>query len=141
MRSGRKRGAFGKTEFKAGLTVEAAYVMAIVLMSVGALIRFGFRIHDEATADFVLNEGIELSGHSRDPDNLEISERGEGRMEYSMYIRDPDIRISGEGKKITGVFSSEKYTKIMTDKGFEPEKLMRMITLIEKAGDKIANGI
>ena len=135
----KKRGFFMKKvfghELKGSLTVEAAYVIAVVLMSLAGLMKFSFKIHDEVSANFVMNEGMEIAGHSRNPDLLSISESGNERLEYALYLRDSKLGLEGEGKKLSAKFTSEEYTKLMSDKGFEPEKLMRMITLIEKADD------
>lgn len=125
-----------KRRLAGGLTVEAAYVMATVLFSLAGLFKYSFRIHDEASAGFVMNEGLLIAGHSREPDLEAISEKGENRLKYSMYIKDIDLRLEGKGKKLKVEGFSDDYVKSMTDKGFEPEKIMRMITLIERVGIK-----
>lgn len=123
------------SELKGSLTVEAAYIMAIVIMSLAGLIKFSFKVHDEVSAGFVMNEGIEIAGHSKKPDLQDIAERGEKRLEYAVYLRDHRLSLEEDGGRLSAKFISEEYTKLMSDKGFEPEKLMRMITLIEKADD------
>lgn len=124
-----------KKRLKASLTVEAAYIISLVLLCMAVLIRFGFQIHDQAVGNAVLNEGIELAGHAAEPDTGNLSVRGSRRMEHALSGQGFQITISEYRDGFRGSAGGNRYRREMTDKGFRPEKFLRRITLIEGLGD------
>ncbi|MDO4266480.1 MAG: hypothetical protein Q4C63_08500 [Eubacteriales bacterium] len=125
-----------KYRIGASITVEASYIMAIVFVSLALLLRFGFQLHDRVVGNAVLNEGIELSGHTEDADTDDLSARGSRRMEHTLSGRGFQIKIEKDGDGYRGTAGGSRYQREIKDKGFHPEKLMRRITLLEAFGEE-----
>ena len=117
------------------MTVEASYIMAIVLICLAMLLRFGFQIDDRVVGNAVLNEGIELLGHTDEGDEADISARGSRRMEHTLSGRGFQIQITADGEGYRGTAGGSRYQKEIRDKGFHPERFMRKITLLEAFGE------
>ena len=130
-----RRGKREQRRLPASLTVEAAYVMGIVLFAMAVLLRYGFQLHDQVTGNAVLNEGIELLGHSEEPDIGALSQRGSRRMEYALSGRQFQIRLQEEGEGYSGTTGGLRYQKEIKDKGFHPERFLRQVTLLEGLGE------
>lgn len=109
--------------------------MAIVFVCLGLLLRYGFQLHDRVVGNAVLNEGIELLGHT-DNDAAELSARGSRRMEHTLSGKGFQVQIEADGDGFRGTAGGSRYQREMIDKGFHPEKLMRRITLLEAFGEE-----
>lgn len=126
-----KASCLWKKRLFASLTVESSYILAIVFVSLGLLFRFGFQVHDAVVGNAVLNEGLELLGHSDEDDPEEVSARGERRMEHSLSGRGFGIEITKDGDGYSGSAGGLRYRRRMQDRGFHPEEFLRMITLFD----------
>lgn len=124
-----------KRRLRASLTIEAAYIVGLILFCMALLIRFGFQIHDQAVGNAVLNEGLELAGHAEEADAGDLSARGSRRMSRALSGKGFQISISRDGEGFRGSAGGNRYQKHMTDRGFHPERFLRRITLIEAMGD------
>lgn len=119
------------------LTVEASFVMGILLFSMAVLLRFSFSLHDQVVGNAVLNEGMELLGHSEEDSGEDLSRRGTRRMEQGLSGRGFRIELSREGTGVRGTAGGERRSTEMRDKGFHPEEFLRRVTLLEAAADRL----
>lgn len=119
------------------LTVEASFVMGILLFSMAVLLRFSFALHDQVVGNAVLNEGMELLGHSEEDAGEDLSRRGTRRMEQALSGRGFRIELSREGTGVRGTAGGERRSTEMWDKGFHPEEFLRRVTLLEAAADRL----
>ena len=122
-------------EYKGSLTVEAAYVMALVLLSLAVFIGKAGQVHDETVSAMVLHEAVEKCRHEK---NLSIREAEAFFRENKgllLQFTGLGLSIQEKGEKRTGKASGEKWEKQIEMKGFRPEQFMRKITLIA-GGDR-----
>lgn len=78
-----------QTKLQAGYTVEAAGVMALVLITIMVLVNQAFRIHTETVSAFSLHEAVEQKRHAVE----HVSER-EITMSARGHIWDLEITAS-----------------------------------------------
>ncbi len=105
--------------FQASYTVEASYVMAIVILSLAVLIRAAYGQCTEITGIMRLHHMIELVRSKEDSAEMEVSLSG---MNGSV------IRKGGE---VSGAASGSAWEKEIRVAVHEPEKWMRMLTIFD----------
>ena len=71
-----------KYTLPASLTVEAAYIVPIALISITAVIVFGFKLHDTVVGNMTANEAAELYNYMPEDkaDEAAVSQDGEARL-------------------------------------------------------------
>lgn len=120
----------GKT-LKGSLTVEAAWIMAMVLLSISVMLQQAGRIHDEAKAAMGLHEAVEKGRHGSAKE-LDASVSGaQEHMGRLMFFPDCNLTIKERGQKICGEARGGKWEKKIEAERFRPEIFLRRITLIE----------
>ena len=113
------------------ITVEASFVIAVVLFVCGALISQGFYVHERNTGMLILMDALEQAQTGREnTDTLEMSERW-GNQALSAYYRcgGCKIEIVKRGIVLTGSFKHRngKTGGNVQMKLFEPERFLRMV--------------
>lgn len=120
---------------KASFTIEAAAVMPIVLMVLVAMILAGYKVHDIFFSNLSANEAVEIYGHLSEEGSESIDAVTEDEnkrlgllfsgRKYSLTMEE---YLDGSSATITGEGESRTYE----DGGFEPEKIIRAVTVIEE---------
>lgn len=121
-------------ELKGSLTVEAACVMAMVLLAISVMIQQAGRIHDETVASMNLHEAIEKGRHG-DGQKLQAAVEG-GRSHTGRLMFFPSFSLTAErrGMRVCGKCSGGKWSGEIEAEMFRPEIFLRKITLIEGLG-------
>ena len=113
------------------LTVEAACVMAIVLMAIGVLIYEAGRMHDETAGAMVLCEAVKKARHEKwlnaDTAAAFFTKSQRLWLNFPSY----DIDIVKRGQKLNGNAWGGGWNREIQMEGFRPELFMRRITLLE----------
>ena len=113
----------GKT-LKGSLTVEAAWIMAMVLLSILVMLQQAGRIHDEAKAAMGMHEAVEKGRHGSVKE-LEASVSGaQEHMGRLLFFPDCNLIIKEKGR-------GGKWKREIEAGRFRPETFLRKITLIE----------
>lgn len=121
---------------KASLTVEAAAVMSIVLLSVMGLILFDFQVHDKAAAVNALLCTLEMYSHR--------NKFGPRADNFRVIAEDTDIYITGAGSPVelesgilpgsmTGTVHYGGLSRTEKNIHLRAERLLRAATLAEPA--------
>jgi len=139
-----------KDGMAASLTVEAAAVFSIVLLSVMALILFCFRLHDRVAASNALIFAVESYSHR--------NKNASWAEDYRTVAENTEIYITGEGQAVelepgllrgsmTGTVRYGEDTWIWKNKHLHTETFLRMATMTElteklkkSGGDKEKTG-
>lgn len=101
---------------KGSYTVEAAIVMSIVLLVLGALIQTAFRWSGDAVGMMRLHEAEEYLRYHREAEKIRLSW--------------PKVEAELKGRTVTGRYYGKK-TEVQMEAGiYEPEEFIRMISLI-----------
>lgn len=113
------------------ITVEASFVMVVVLFICGALISQGFYVHERNTGMLILMDTLEQTQTGRqNTDTVEISERW-GNRALSAYYRcgGCKIEIVKRGSVLTGSFKHRngKTGGNVQMRLCEPERFLRMV--------------
>jgi len=119
---------------KASLTVEAAAVMGIVLLSVMGLILFDFQVHDKAAAVNALICTLEMYSHR--------NKIGPWADNFRVIAEDTDIYITGAGSPVelesgilpgsmTGTVRYGDLSRTEKNTHLRAERLLRAATLAE----------
>lgn len=86
---------------KGSLTVEAAWIMAMVLLSIAVMLQQACRIHDETKAAMGLHEALEKGRHGSAKE-LEASVSGaQEHLGRLMFFPDCDLAIKEKGRGYT----------------------------------------
>ncbi len=117
------------------ITVEAACFMAVVLLSLAALIGNAGRIHDETISAMVLHEAVEKCRHEkgisiRDAELFFNTHKG-----LRLRFTGSGISIQEKGDRRTGKTREESWEKQIEMRVFRPEAFLRKITLVT-GGDR-----
>lgn len=114
---------------RGSITVEAAFILSIALLSIGQMILVCFSLHDKALSRSVLLETVEMSSHRGAEmafdEQLLLNEK---KLENVLCGTKPVMKVDpGEGGTVTG----KDFRYEIRNRHIKPEKLMRMLTLQE----------
>ena len=118
------------------LTVEAAGVMVVVLLSVAVTLHEAGRLHDETNGAMNLHEAVEKGRHERYMDIEVIGLEAEENMGLRMSFPSCQISLKNSFGRIQGEGRGSNWRKRIESREFRPERFLRQITLIESLGDK-----
>lgn len=124
-----------KQGMRGSLTVEAACVMAAVLLAASVMIHEAGRIHDETKGSMNLHEAVEKGRHERYMDIAEIQAGAEEAMGLRMILPSYHIFLSRRNGRIQGKGQGGGWSREIEGREFRPERFLRQITLIEDLGD------
>lgn len=111
----------GKT-YEASYTVEASFIMAIVLFAMVSLIQFTYRQCRQTTGSMRLQEMVEVLRHreSGPGDSLSVD-----AVPYQIKAKRGLLAVNGHAK-------GESWNLQIESKIYEPEEFMRLLTLIQE---------
>lgn len=124
----------GHKALKGSFTVEAACVMAMVLLALSVLIQQSWRIHDESVAAMGLHEAVEKGRHGTARELDSTAEGVQGHMGRLMAFSSCSLTLDGNGTYVYGKCHGGKWSREIEAAVFRPEIFMRKITLIEGLG-------
>ena len=108
-----------KRKFYASYTVEATYIMAIVLFALSALIQKGFNKYREETGIMRLHHMVEQARGWEEDDHRKLDLGG-----WSVEVKRTKNQIEGSLK-------AQRWQKRIEKKAHEPENMMRMATIFQ----------
>lgn len=121
---------------EASLTLEAAAVVSILLLSIGVLIRQAGVIHDETVGAMTVHEAVEKSRHERREPAERTAEFFRRQGGIRLQHADWSLSLKEAGTKRTGTAKGGDWHKEIEMKEFRPETFLRQITLIESPGGR-----
>lgn len=119
------------TERPGSYTVEATWIMAIVLFSIISMLRFAYGLHDETKGSMILMESIERARHGEGLDMESICQDGLQNAGAMYSFQSYDLKISTKKKHVTGIASGGKWGLEVTRTVYNPEGFLRMWALLE----------
>lgn len=117
-------------------TVEAAYIMAMVLMCTSVMVHHAARVRDEAVGSMSLHEAVEKGRHEKKADLEEVSEAVLGHTGRPMTFSRYKMNLERHGSRILGRGQGGKWAHEIEGERFRPETFLRRITLIESLGEE-----
>ncbi len=129
--------------YKASITIEAAYVMAILLFAIVFALQFAYTQRDDTLQSMITHELLEEALYIEEDyagDDIDsIVAYGTDRMYGMGSLSGSAIEINkslGSAEAVTNSKSKEKSIKA---EGFDPETWMRMITSAKELIDNVAS--
>lgn len=124
---GNLAGSFVKKRLKASYTIEAAYVMAILIFSLSAMILSAYRIHDETAGAMAVQESVEKLRH------IEDREKDRDIGIRRVYLKNEyNIETKVTGKNITGKGKGASWKLEIQTKRYEPKEFLRLFSIAEE---------
>lgn len=126
-----------KGKMRGSYTIEAAYVMAIVLWALLFSIQAAYRLRDEVVGALALEESVERLRHSEteQPEDAALwASRRAGRP-FSWKQYEFQVRLSGAhvtGKKVKAMGAGGSWKLELEQSVFDPENFLRLLSLINQ---------
>lgn len=120
-------GYFINKRLKASYTIEAAYTMAVVLLSLAAMILAAYRIHDETAGAMALQQAVEKRTH------LEAEDMDRDVPMKNVYLKDAyHIWTDTDAMNVTGNGTGRSWKLEIITKKYEPERFLRLVSMAEE---------
>lgn len=136
-------GAFLRCQKKhtASLTVETAMVMSIVLLTLGAVIRAAYLLHDEVTGTMILEEVVVKTCYrmEKDEDISDFSRMGTEMGNPRLWLEDYRTDISIHGGKVSGIARAGDWSGQIERKEFRPELFLRRLEALKEMKNEQAD--
>lgn len=125
----------GKFYVKGSFTVEAACIMAAVLLSISVMIHQAAHVRDEAVGAMGLHEAVEKGRHEKGAELHVISLTVQDYMGHPMTFSSYQIQLKSSWNRISGKAQGTGWNHEIEGKRFRPEAFLRKVTLIEGLGE------
>lgn len=124
------------TGIEGGLTVEAAFVMSVVMLALVWVIRTAWTVHDQTTGAAVLYEALDTA-RRRDNDipAHELAAGYGGKRWVRLLYQDGDIQLTQRGNSWAGTAATDDWQKEIQIDEFEPETFLRRVYGLLKQGE------
>ncbi|MFR5601818.1 MAG: hypothetical protein ACLTKI_05440 [Lachnospiraceae bacterium] len=122
-----------KFRFRGSYTVEAAFIMAMVLQALVILLQMAFYLHDRTAGTMILHEGVEIVRHGEEgvlPEQVE-----------KISVEKMGLRMSGDRFEVAiqetlegwhGNAGGERWEAVIQAKTYEPESFLRVMGVLEE---------
>lgn len=121
---------------KGSLTVEAAWIMAVVLLAAACMIRTAGRLHDRTKGAMILHEMTEKYRHEKELSAEDAAGDLQDRGDLWMSFQEFALDIEEKGKWRQGKAEEGDWEHRIQMEVFRPETFLRRITLIEDLGEE-----
>ena len=126
-----------KTRLNGSYTIEAAFVMAIILFALMVTIQSAYRLRDEVVGSMALAESVQRLRHNETESLTDASKWAVRRAgtPFSWNGYQYEMRESGNlitGRSVTGTGRGGDWELEMKARVFDPENFLRMLTLINQ---------
>ena len=109
-------------KYETSYTVEASFIMAVVLFAMVSLIQFTYRQCRQTTGNMRLQELVEVLRHRESAPGDSLSAGG---LTYQIEAKRGLLNVSGSVK-------GENWSLYIESGIYEPEEFMRLLTLIQE---------
>lgn len=126
-----------KGRLNASYTVEAAFVMAVILLALMLTIQSAYCLRDEVTGSMALAESVQRLRHNETESPADASEWAAHRAgsPFSWEKYQFKLDTSGNfltGRRVTGTGLGGKWSLELKQRVFDPEDFLRKLTLINQ---------
>lgn len=129
--------------YKASITIEAAYVMAILLFAIVFALQFAYTQRDDTLQSMITHELLEEALHIEedyaDSDIDTTISYGTDRMYGMGSLSGSEIEIKNSLGNIEATSNSGSKEKSIKTGSFDPENWMRMVTSAKELLDNVSS--
>ena len=112
-------------------TIEAAFVLGIVFMSLALLIRYAYAEHDKVTGTMILEEMVIRTRREEDDSETYFETMGEQLGNPRLWFDEYKVDISRERDMVSGKASSGEWEKEIEVDIFQPSTYLRQREFLE----------
>ena len=123
-----------KRRLSASVTVESSLTVSLSLLALFAALGICFQNHDAAFGSAILHERLELYSHAPEDADLKTGEIPDERLSFALSEGPLRMRIRTGARSVSGTMQGGRYSDEQELKLFEPQKMMRSLTLVEELG-------
>jgi hypothetical protein len=126
-----------KGKLRGSYTIEAAFVMAIVLWALMVSVQASYRLRDEVVGSMALEESVQRLRHNETepPDEAAVWAAQRAGNPFSWKRYEFQIKMVGNpvtGKRVEACGKAGTWKLEMEQGVFDPENFLRMLTLINQ---------
>ncbi len=128
-------------KLKASFTIEATYVIGIIMIAIASLIIYVYKFHGRVIAEYITHYSVSKAAHLEkiyEEENIEkINSEANNYVENIKIIGNSRLNVENNFFSTNGSINiySENYN--LKTSIYNPEGLMRMTTILEGLQDKI----
>ena len=112
-------------------TIEAAFVLGIVFMSLALLIRYAYAEHDKVTGTMILEEMVIRARREEDDSETYFEDMGDQLGNPRLWFDEYEVDISRERDMVSGKASSGEWEKEIEVDIFQPSTYLRQKEFLE----------
>ena len=109
-------------------TVEAAWVLAVVVLTVASIIQFGYRLRGQTVAGIMLQEAVEVARHEKTLEAKDVERLFSGTSVV--------VSLDENGGAVEGKAKFGRWELEIEGHRFQPEAFLRKVTLLEQLGEE-----
>ena len=113
-------------------TIEAAFVLGIVFMSLALLIRYAYAEHDKVTGTMILEEMVIRARREEDDSETYFEDMGDQLGNPRLWFDEYEVDISRERDMVSGKASSGEWEKEIEVDIFQPSTYLRQKEFLEE---------
>lgn len=128
--------------YPAAFTVEAAFLLGIILMTYGFLIRYSVRLYSEVTGAMILEEALEQARYAAgdSPEIKKLEEHAESMGNSGVSAEQYRLEIHKGSMRTTGRAEAGKWSLSMEADTFRAGEFLRGLEAAGKIGKELADG-
>ena len=126
-------GSLYDVRIPAMFTIEAAFVLGIVFMSLALLIRYAYAEHDKVTGTMILEEMVIRTRREEEDSETYFETMGEQQGNPRLWFDEYKVDISRERDMVSGKASSGEWEKEIEVDIFQPSTYLRKKEFLEEA--------
>ena len=123
-------------KLRGSYTVEAAFVMGMLLLAVTQGVLWTYRLKDQVVGAMILEEAVEWVRYDEETPLGENLQKG-------LEILGFGVRIADEGTYLEGTVEKNGQKRELSMKRYEPEEFLRKVSMIEEGmehGNSVSAG-
>ena len=113
-------------------TIEAAFVLGIIFMTLALLIQYAYTEHDKVTGTMILEEMVIRTGREEDDSETYFENMGEQLGNPRLWFDEYEIDISRGRDMVSGKASSGEWEKEIEIDVFQPSTYLRQKEFLEE---------
>ena len=125
-------GSLYDVRIPAMFTIEAAFVLGIVFMSIALLIRHAYIEHDKVTGTMILEEMVIWTRREEEDSETYFENMGEQLGNPRLWFDEYEVDISIERDMVSGKVSSGEWEKEIEIDVFQPSTYLRQKEFLEE---------
>lgn len=125
-----------KKKYSASITIEAAMVLGVVLLTLGFVIQYAYTMHDTTTGAVILVEALEEARYCKDESiSLDtFTQKGTQAGNPRIWLGEYHLELKEDNSTVSGIAEAGKWKMSIEMQKSRPAEKLRGYRLIEDIG-------